>query len=646
MTIPPPRDGWIDDALRARLGPDATAGAIAFEGRTLRLAGARIPLGAARIEVAEAEVELGAGLPLGALPVSARLVAVRGEVVAGDARVPIAFEASSAESPAWAHGVLRVAGVEAQLSARPGAIDLATARSRLALTLAIDAAGRADGSRLTGSVAFADLSPLVPGDLAPLPEGSVDLDVAIEGSLADPSARGRVHADTLLLGSRARPDAPPIRVDDLSAAVELDRRSFRCSDLRAVAHGARITARGGVPFLPLSVRPGAAPLLSLQIEGAGAPLLAAIAVLLGAPGGTRLPDDLTATGELMIRPDRAASGAITLETPRSHLALQLALAADGGLLGSTLRGRLAFPDAAAAGLFPGPVRPRGEGALDVDTRFSGSLAKPGLTGRLSAARVALAWDGGAWPPCDLEDAAVLVDVDAERFAWHRLAARFGGGTFASSGRAGLAAGAGFHAVLSFQGVRVEQLPTDASGTRELAGVFEGAASGELRVEGTFEGAVTATGRVTVDRPRYLFARAFTPALAPLGLPPVRAEGRGALVADVRYTRGELRVDPIAAPLDGIHVEGGARVDLEGRLGGRVLLHLMEGWLAQSALLALPAMALGRVTVPVELAGTVRAPRLSTDALEVLERMLVKNRLNDAVKSALEGILGAPHRPRR
>ena len=135
-------------------------------------------------------------------------------------------------------------------------------------------------------------------------------------------------------------------------------------------------------------------------------------------------------------------------------------------------------------------------------------------------------------------------------------------------------------------------------------------------------------------------------LAPLGLPPVRAQGRGPLTADLRFARGELTIEPLAAPLDGIHVEGAARVDLDGRLRGRVLLHLLEGWLARSALLALPAVALGRVTVPVELGGTVRDPRLSTDAIEVLERLLMKNRLNDAVKSAFEGILGAPHRPRR
>jgi hypothetical protein len=644
----------IDEALRARLGPGATAGAIVFEGRMVRLTGARLPLGPARLDVAEAEIELGAGLPLGDLPLSARLVALRGELVAGEARVPLDFAAAGADralpEPAWAHGTLRVHGVEAQLTARPGAIEFATAGSRLALAFTLDRAGRLDGSRIEGHLAFADVAPLVPGDLAPLPDHGLDLDLAVEGSLADPAARGRVHALSLRLAARAPPDAPQLRIDDLSATVEVDRRALRYQDLRGVAHGARFVARGRVPFASSPGDAGAEPLLALQVEGAGAPLVAALAALPGVPRAIRLPDDLSAAAELMLRPDRAASGAITLETPRSRLAVHLALAADGGLLGSTLRGHLAFSDALLAGLFPGPVRPRPEGAFDVDTRLSGTLSKPGLTGRIAAPRLVLAWDdGSAWPPCEFADASVLVEADAERLAWHRFAARFCGGTVACSGRAGLDERAAFHAVTSFQALRVEQLPTEVSGASALAGIFEGAASGELRVErgalALAGGALTAEGRVTVDRPIYLFARGFTPALAPLGLPPVRAEGRGPLTAGLRFAHGELTLEPIAAPLDGIHVEGSARVDLDGRLRGRVLLHLLEGWLARSALLALPAVALGRVTVPVELHGTVRDPRLSTDALEVLERLLLKNRLNDAVKSAFEGILGA-HRPRR
>ncbi len=68
---------WLDAALRSDSAPTASAGTITFEGKLLRVTGARLPLGDATLAVEHAEVELGAGLPLGPLPLSARLVSLR-----------------------------------------------------------------------------------------------------------------------------------------------------------------------------------------------------------------------------------------------------------------------------------------------------------------------------------------------------------------------------------------------------------------------------------------------------------------------------------------------------------------------------------------------------------------------------------------
>src|SRR5271169_2321587 len=83
----PPAEGspgtvaWMEGLLRARLGAEAVLGAITFAGRMLRLEGACLPLGpGAALQVDHAVIELGAGLPLGELPLSARLVALACEL--------------------------------------------------------------------------------------------------------------------------------------------------------------------------------------------------------------------------------------------------------------------------------------------------------------------------------------------------------------------------------------------------------------------------------------------------------------------------------------------------------------------------------------------------------------------------------------
>jgi hypothetical protein len=679
---------WIEAQLRARFGPDAALGAIVFEGRRVRVEGARLPLGTAQLVLDEVVVDLGAGLPLGNLPLSAALIRLRGAVVLSPAhRVSIALATSDPRAERWFQGTLRaraelanpieieatldlgpnglslhdgritagavLAAVTADIVRRTGdtfAVDLSivTAASRLALSLSLDPALALDGSRIGGRIAASDVLAVVqlPADLAPAAGAALDLDLTAHGPLAAPSLRGRVFAPSLVLARRSAPEAA-CTFDEISAVIDLDRRRLRYAELTARVHGARIAGWGRVPFAPPSGPAAAVPLAALSIQHAGAGLVSALASLAGARA--RVPSDLSIAGELMLRPDRSAAGAFVLATPRTELHLRIALAEGGSLVGSTLRGQLAADDAATFGIFSTPVRPRAPAVLDVDARLGGTLAKPSLAGRVGCAHAILDVSADPTHPSPLlEDVSVLLDVDGEHLAWHRFTGRFAGGSFASSGRVAFARAGGLHATLGWSGVRVEAIPTQAEGESRLAAILHGAASGELRFEHAgFEGAsLSAHGQITVAEPRYWVTRTLAEPLGRFGLPRIRSRGKGPLTARVRFAGETLTVESITAAVEGVTVGGDVALARDGRLAGRVVVQLSDGYLSQSPILVIPAVMANRVSIPVELGGTVADPEIRTDALAILEGLLADNRLYDTLKTVLDGVFKASARARR
>jgi hypothetical protein len=148
----------------------------------------------------------------------------------------------------------------------------------------------------------------------------------------------------------------------------------------------------------------------------------------------------------------------------------------------------------------------------------------------------------------------------------------------------------------------------------------------------------------VESPVYHFVRAFAPALSRYGLPPLRARAPSSLTAAVRLDRDEIVVEPISASLDGIDVDGAIRVAEGGRLLGRVQVHLLEGYLSRSALLAIPAALSKRVTIPVYLRGPPGALEVRTSALEILDGLLAGSPAGNAAKSVLGGLRGWRSRP--
>lgn len=633
MSPPIGSAAWIDAELRARLGEGATIGEIAFEGKRCVVTGARAPIGGAVVAIDRAEIELGAGAPIGSLPLSARLVSLRGEITmdAIGLRAPVELEGAGAGEPRWFLGDARVRGATA-LGA-PFEVD---ARVEIG----------ADGARVAGRVRVEE-APLF-GDVVLSAAPAIEIDLATRGPIdaASPAIDGRVRAARISIGRRSSPDAA-CRFDEVSAVIDLDARRLRYRDLSARAHGARIGAWGRVPIAPPSIEAAAVPLAAIAFEHAGGGLFASLGALAGitvrasrAPIADRevraIPWDSTASGEIVVARGRAVSAAIVASTPRSELRLRVP-ATTGALEGATLRGRLAVEDGIVLGIFARPVCPRPEVILDVDARLTGSIAAPGLTGRVGASRVILDVSADpSHPSFTLDEVSALIDVSRDAFAWSRFTGRLYGGTFSSSGRVGL----GLDAVVRFESVRVEALPTQAEGASKLAALIEGAASGEVTFtrHAVERAKVKAEGGITIAEPRYLFVRALAPNLARFGLPRVPSRGRGPLSLRVALVREDLIVDRIACALDGVEVSGNVRARLDdGRLDGALTLHVQGSYLAKSPLLTVPAALAGRVIVPVTIGGTTTAPVIDTNAWAILEALLVDNRVGDAVKSVLDTI---------
>lgn len=660
---------WLEGALRDRLGPGAVLGEITFAGRFLRVTGARAPLGRAVVSIEYAEIELGKGASLSPVPLAARLTSLRASIHAGEVRVDLLLSGGGGDAPAlWCgSGSVSAGGITASIAgsiARDGDLraraDLRVERgdSRIDLDLIVDPRGALHASRLTGRLDLADLGALLtlPRDLVIGPGSTLDLDLDLGGSVADPHAVGRARAASLIVARAGREGS--VRADDLTATLDLDLRRARYRDLKASAHGARVAGWGRVPFGSPPEAAAAVPVAALAVEQGGVGLIAALASLFGVPVraarapaagiGFHLPADLAVDGEIMIRRDRSATGALAVTTPRTDLRLTLAHGGDGSLVGSTLRGRIDAEDAATIGLFPRSVRPGSGARAEVDARLGGTLDAPAISGRLRGDALVLAITADpAYPSIAVSDIDVLVDADRGRLSWHRLRGRFCGGTFASSGRVAFGDGGGIHAVVGFADVRVEQIPTSASGPSRLASLLHGAASGEVRLDrhGFGDAPLSARGEITVADPRYLAARDLTEQLARFGLPRLRTTGRGPLTARVRLAHRELFVDALRAAVEGVDLAGDVRASLDGRLDGRVTVDLSAAYLSASPLLAVPAAIAGRVTIPVTLAGTVSAPEIRTDARAILDELMGRSRIGDTLRGVVGDLRGAAQRGR-
>lgn len=582
-------DPWISRRVRAWLGEEADHGRLSFSDGAVRVDGATLPLGP-RFSLAD----LRASIP-----------DVLAFVARGETRARIEH-ARIVEVPA-------MPAIEASA------------------TLGVTQAGwRVDDGVLSCGDARASFD--------------------VHGWFAAPSARARVEVARLgadhvraLLATFAPSDAVrALRVpDDVVVSGELtwDRSSGTKASLVVVSGASRVAIELAIDALGV--------LGDVKLAGT---IAMADALATGA-----VPDSLAsrmqaidarATGELVVR-DGAIAGPVEATTATSRVAVDLALAKDGAPDGTALRGTLSFADAFALGLFPGPVRPRRVGAMEVDAKVRGGAASASIRGRVVSRELRLRLgDDAALPTIAFHDVDAQLEIDAKQVAWRALRAKVLGGVVTSSGSVALDDGT-VAASVGVAGVPLEAIAVDAKGTTPLADRVRGSAHVELDVA-VASSEITARGRARVIDPDFLFLTAAADKLARYGLAAPPTRGAGPVEVDVVVRDRTLHASPIVARLEGIDVDGGVAVGFDGALSGTLNAHLLQGYLRRSILLAVPAALADRVTVPVTISGTVRAPDVSADFVHTLDDFLQKNAIGSAVTGVMDeiwGALGGPRAPR-
>lgn len=123
-----------------------------------------------------------------------------------------------------------------------------------------------------------------------------------------------------------------------------------------------------------------------------------------------IPDDAEIDAQLAFHD--GVRGEVHLATPRSRISVEPLVYSGGVLDGSVLRGRLAAQDGLTAGLFPGPVKPRPEGAVDLELAMFGWGADTYVEGRLVTASLTWIFFDGT-PGVMLVAAACGLRVDGQ-----------------------------------------------------------------------------------------------------------------------------------------------------------------------------------------------------------------------------------------
>jgi hypothetical protein len=333
-------------------------------------------------------------------------------------------------------------------------------------------------------------------------------------------------------------------------------------------------------------------------------------------------------------------GRLTIATKTSCVAVEGRVAATGGIGGITARGTLSFHDAYELGIFRAAVRPHRSGGLDLDATLGGTLASPSIAGHVESAKLDLRLgDDPALPTLTFENVAGRVEVDATRVEWHDLAARIYGGSVSTSGFVKLDVHpVEVRAKIELGGVRVEQVSARADGTPLVARYVLGALALHGGVDYA-EGVLSGESTLTLDDAEYLAVSRAAPSLEAYGLPVPAPAATSPLTARVEYEAKTFHVTNLSATVDGVVVEGAVSATLGGPIAGELTVDLLEAYLRRSAVLALPALLGARVTVPIVFAGLTADPAINFDIGRALETLVERNVVSDAVKGAIDGLLG-------
>jgi len=165
---------------------------------------------------------------------------LRGEGVG--ARLLDALIALAGPSPLAVPRSAKVAGeltIEPDFTRRLDAT-VATPTSSLAANLRLSAQDDLAGSKVAGTLSFADAieARILAGRLLPRPEGAAALDLAVSGTLADWKLAGPCKAPRLVV--------EPLTVTDATAIIDVSLRGVRWSGFEATLAGGRLQGSGSV----------------------------------------------------------------------------------------------------------------------------------------------------------------------------------------------------------------------------------------------------------------------------------------------------------------------------------------------------------------------------------------------------------------
>ncbi len=587
-------DPWIGRRVRKWMGEQADQGRLALDGTTLRISGARIPLGA-RLSLAGVELDVADVIGLVARG-ETRVHVDRAELVGVPGFPPLAADAS-----------VRVSRSRSRWNVDDAVVTSGDARAKLTASGSFGDVRSASASIRIGGMRAAQLAPLV---------AAFAKDDALRAL--------RVPDDAILSGDVTWDDA----TGTIAALVIATARSRVTVALHVDAAGkiGDTTLEGSIALadvLAAGVLPDA---IRARVEALG---------------------EATASGEIVVGANASVTGAFEIATSTSTLAVTPSVAAGGALAGTKLRGTLSFVDAVAVGIFPGAVRPRRIGVMEIDATVDGTFADAALAGRVTSPDLRLRLgDDAALPTIFFRDVATRLSVDARGLRWSDLSAKVLGGTLASSGSVGFDDDVGLDSTISCADVRLEAIPSNVDGTTPLADQLRGGLHADIRV--TYAAgalpAFLARGPLRITGPELLFMTSAGEKLARYGLPAPDTRGAGPIEAELDVREKVARVTGIAARLEGIDVDGDVTVGFDGALAGELRAHLLQGYLRRSLLLVLPAALADRVTVPITISGTVREPSVTADFVHTLDDFLQKNAIGSAVTGVMDEIwstLGGP-----
>lgn len=560
-------------------------------------------------------------------------------------------------------------GIEPKISAT---LRVTTAASHLAVEPIAIAGERITGGRLHGSLDVGEALKmgLFPPAVRPRPEGAIRVDVAIEGPLASPTAKGRIAASRIDLVVPKVPALPPVPCTDVdahvvatlatsddgktSARVTIDPMRFRAlggafrleAHLGGTTHGT--TRREGESPRPLFVEVKDAD--ARFLEGLGAFAHGSRLVVeregerpRGAGGERWIPKSAKLSGTLGLDrgPCHAVTAALGVETDAgTRLMVDLRVAA-GSPNGTRITGALAVADARLLGAFDAsPLRVVPGGIARLDALVAHHAKDVAISGYAAVDRLALTSRTSSTAPVVVfEDVVVpfrhVIVPDGGKTVWRDAEARLCGGTVSTTG-ASLPDGT-LRALVRASGIAVERFPTERSG-KLLGDTLRGQLAVELDLVKIAHGALTGRGRAQLDDPAYPAIALSAPSLKRYGLPAPEATGVSPATTAIAIDAWGVAFRHVHADVPGIHADGDITVRNDGSTDGAFVVTLGPAYLASSPLLSLPSAFAETLTLPVRVVGPLANPKIDADLTTCLGRFVTENRVTDIVTDAAEGVM--------